>query len=184
MTDSDVDYARDRAWFKSYRKLQHPAHKANSRGAPPVLIGDADTGLHQVLGIGTVAIRVLRGPYVYGTTTVWLRNVLHVPTMGCNGFGLERLMGAVGGVRAEFSPPKCLVYGPGGTGEEGGGGGDGGGDRTLVFLKKDAVLVYKLMLPQVYPWSEFEAIAKMGDVKSLSFVLDPEQRAWFENLRR
>jgi hypothetical protein len=182
MTDSDVDFAKDRAWFKSYRRLYNP-HKADGPGGP-MLIGDADTGLHQVLGIGTVDVRVLRGPYVYGTTTVRLRNVLHVPTMVCNGFNLDRLVDAVGGVRAEFSPPKCLVYGPGGMGKEGCGEKDPGGDRALVFLKKDAVLIYKLMLPHVYPWSEFEASATMGDIKCLSFVLDPNQRAWFENVKR
>jgi hypothetical protein len=183
MADSDVDFAKNRSWFKSYKRLYNP-NKANGIG--PMLIGDTDTGFHEVHGIGTVEIRVLRGPYVYGTTIVRMKNVLHMPSMVCNGFNLDRLIHAVGGVRAEFSPPKCLVYGDGGAGgmEEGEDDEHSGGDKLLVFLKKDAVLIYKLMLPRMFPWSEFEATANPGDMKCLSFVLDPNQRAWFENLRR
>ena len=133
------------------------------------MIGDADTGMHAVRGIGRVDVRVLCGPYARGTTTVRLTNVLHIPTMPCNGFHLDRIIAMTGAQRAEFTPPKIQVYG-----KHGG---------QLIWMKMDSVMIYQLMLPCMYPWSEFEAMAVPGSSQSLAFTLNEAQRAWFEALK-
>ncbi|RAH49068.1 uncharacterized protein BO95DRAFT_479707 [Aspergillus brunneoviolaceus CBS 621.78] len=87
---SNTHFAKNRASFETYRRA--PCKIANQR----------------VLGVGTVQLRVRRAPNDPRTTTLVLRDVLHMPHARCNGISVAKFTG-------DFCDHDCGV-GSGGNG--------------------------------------------------------------------
>lgn len=85
--------ARDKIWFTSYQSYDSQLSSVYDMGAPV-----------PVIGIGTVKFTVIARPdsfTVFGTSTIKLHNVLHVPSYICNVLG--RPLGSVFQINLEDS---------------------------------------------------------------------------------